>query len=300
MAFNAMPSRTYMRQATQQQTKHIKNMSTTTTHVAFFGATGGVTNAILVHTLLAGIHATALVRTPSKLRQQLTSQGLDPALLASNLTILEGNALDVASVKRTLLAHGGPSRLPQHIVTGLGGSPALTFDWRHPGHIATLDNPNICETAARTLVTALREIYAEHDPALTEAQRKPLLTFISTTGISRGPEDVPFAMRFLYHQALAVPHKDKRAMEDVYRGEVDKEHQQSVFRNVVGIRPTLLAGTVSYADAAGLEGVKVGTESKPALGYSIKRADVGRWVFENVISDKGEGKWEGEMVSLTS
>ncbi len=89
-------------------------------------------------------------------------------------------------------------------------------------------------------------------------------------------------------------------MENVYRGEMEKGQQESVFRNIVGIRPTLLAGTVSYTDAAGLEGVKVGTESKPALGYSIKRADVGHWVFENVISDKGKGKWEGEMVSLTS
>ncbi|KIW49291.1 hypothetical protein PV05_10984 [Exophiala xenobiotica] len=265
-------------------------------HVAFFGATGGVTNAILVHTLLAGMHATALVRTPSKLRKQLESQGLDSALLDSNLTMIEGNALDVASVKKTLLAHAQGS-LPQYIVTGLGGSPALTFNWRHPGHIATLDNPTICETAARTLVTGLREIYAEQ-PALKA--HKPLLTFISTTGVSRGPEDVPLAMRFLYHQSLAVPHKDKKAMENVYRGEMEKGQQESVFRNIVGIRPTLLAGTVSYTDAAGLEGVKVGTESKPALGYSIKRADVGHWVFENVISDKGKGKWEGEMVSLTS
>jgi len=53
-------------------------MSSTT--VAFFGATGGVTNAVLVHTLKAGYRATALVRTPQKLRDQLTAQSIDASL----------------------------------------------------------------------------------------------------------------------------------------------------------------------------------------------------------------------------
>lgn len=279
------------------------NMTSTSTTrtVAFFGATGGVANAILVHTLLSGHRAVALARTPSKLRDQLTSQGLDAATIDGNLTIVPGNALDVASVKKTLLASSpsadGGDDFPTHIVTGLGGTPSLTFDWCHPGHIATLDNPTICETAAKTLVTALREIHAERS---LRTSQKPLLVFVSTTGISRGVEDVPFAMRFFYHQALAIPHVDKRKMEDVYRGEMEKGEGEGVFRNVVGIRPTLLSGSVDYKDAKGLEGLKVGTESKPALGFNVKRADVGHWVYENVISPNGTGKWEGEMVSLTS
>jgi hypothetical protein len=260
--------------------------------VAFFGATGGVANAILARTILAGYKATALVRTPQKLRDQLTSQGLDETLIDNRLTIVQGNALDVAAVKRTLLASG----LPSHIVTGLGGSPKLNFDWRHPGHIAALDNPTICETAAQTLITALREIYSEK-PEL--ATRKPLLAFISTTGITRGPEDVPFAMRFLYHQMLAIPHADKKKMEDLYRG--GAHAQDGVFKNVVGIRPTLLAGAVSYTDGAGLKTVKTGTEARPALGYTIKRADVGHWVFHNVIDETHKRpEVEGEMITLTS
>lgn len=267
-------------------------MSSTT--VAFFGATGGVTNAALVHTLKAGYHAAALVRTPQKLRDQLTAQGLDASLL-SKLTIVQGNALDVAAVKRTLAA-SSPSGVPTYIVHGVGGAPSLKFQWCHPLQIAALDNPTICETAAQTLLTALKEIYAEN-PACKA--NKPLLTFISTTGVSSGPEDVPFAMRFLYHQTLAEPHKDKKKMEDTYRA--DASSVDSVLRDVVGIRPTLLAGDADYTDAAGLEKVRAGTEAKPAVGYQIKRADVGHWVFENVISEEHRRKeWEGEMVTLTS
>jgi len=102
-------------------------------------------------------------------------------------------------------------------------------------------------------------------------------------------------MRFLYHQTLAEPHKDKKKMEDLYRGDV--ESADSVFRSIVGIRPTLLAGGADYTDAAGLEKVKAGTESKPAIGFQIKRADVGHWVFENVISEMNRKKeWEGRWL----
>ncbi len=47
--------------------------TTTPTTVAFFGSTGGVCNSILVHTLLAGIKSVALVRTPKRLHDQLTT-----------------------------------------------------------------------------------------------------------------------------------------------------------------------------------------------------------------------------------
>ncbi|KIW78726.1 hypothetical protein Z517_08565 [Fonsecaea pedrosoi CBS 271.37] len=283
--------------------------------VAFFGATGGVTNAILVHTLKAGYKASALVRTPQKLRDQLTAQGLSAEIIA-NLTIVQGDALDVPAVRRTLMAAAAASpsspsgHLPSVVVTGLGGSPKLHFDWRHPFQIAQLDNPTICATAARTLLAAVHEISAEkktgntttdNNTTANDAASEPLLTFISTTGISRGPEDVPPPIRFLYHQMLALPHADKRNMEDLFRA--DAASADPAFRTVVGVRPTLLAGGADYRDGNGLDKIRCGTEAEPALGYIIKRADVGRWVYENVVGEalKGsKGRWEGEMVSLTS
>ena len=274
--------------------------------VAFFGATGGVTNAILIHTLLAGHKATALVRTPQKLRDQLTRQDLSPELL-KNLTIVQGNALDVAAVKRTLTS-SGHNTLPNVIVSGLGGNPVFKFQWLRPFQFATLDNPRICQTAAATLMSALKEIYDEQPALRAQHEKKPLLTFISTTGISRGPGDVPFWIRFLYHQILTIPHLDKRKAEDLYRGDIEGSTQQDkVFRTIVGIRPTLLTpldnSPADYRDVIGVEKIRAGIEKQPAIGYSIKRGDVGQWVWENVVKEVvhgGKGKWEGEMVSLTS
>ena len=118
--------------------------------------------------------------------------------------------------------------------------------------------------------------------------------------MSRGPEDVPFGMQMLYHGVLEIPHDDKRNMEDVYRGEVEKG-KGSVLRAVSCMRPTLLTGGVSVAEGKGLASVKAGTEDKPATGYTVGRADVGHWMFQNLIHDEdAKKKWEGQMVSLTS
>lgn len=263
--------------------------------VLILGATGGCANAALVHTLRASIPCVALARTPSKLVAQLEAQSLTPAQLA-NLTTIQGNALSLSDVKAALLAH--PSTLPTTVVTGLGGSPKLQFTLSNPLNITALDDPHVCATAARTLVAALREIYAAQ-PALRT--QKPSVVFVSTTGISRGAEDVPFAMRFLYHQMLAVPHVDKREMEDVLRAEGADSNGEGVFRAVSGVRPTLLAGAVDVSTGLGWEKLRAGTETAPALGYTIRRADVGEWIFVNLVRN-GEGKkqWEGEMVSLTS
>ena len=78
-----------------------------------------------------------------------------------------------------------------------------------------MDQPEICGKAASVLVSALKEIY-EETPSLRNSA-KPSLTFVSTTGITTGPADVPWSMRFLYHVILATPHVDKKKMEDVYR-----------------------------------------------------------------------------------
>lgn len=262
--------------------------------ILFLGATGGVTNSTLTHTLQSGsYHCIALVRTPEKLRTQLTTQqNLDESSLA-NLTIIQGNALYHDSIKQALLADS--SSLPTMIVTGLGGAPSLQFDICHPLQIAKLDNPNICENAARTLVAALKSVYAEQ-PEL--ANSKPALCFVSTTGVTRGPEDVPWSMRYLYHHMLALPHADKKKMEDIFR-----DQNEDLFSSVTGIRPTLLAGTGALSGSKGLEKVRAGIESDPAVGYQIQRADVGSWIWENVVggTEKGfeNGKWRGQMVSLT-
>jgi hypothetical protein len=272
-------------------------MSSTTSvkpTIAFFGATGATANACLVHTLQAGLSAAALARTPSKLKKQLLNQGLSEDTLSRQLTIIQGDALDVDATKRTLTVGGG---LVTTIVSGLGGSPSLTFNFWRPFQIFTLDNPTICATATQSLFNALQQVYGETPPL---AANKPLVTFISTTGITAGPDDVPFWMRFFYHQIIAIPHADKRNMEALYRKNMaESDSSKRLFRNIIGIRPTLLTGGESVSDGIGLDKIRVGREQKPALGYTISKADVGHWIFENVIKNGAQG-WEGEMVTLTS
>ena len=60
------------------------------------------------------------------------------------------------------------------------------------------------------------------------------------------------------------------------------------------IRPSLLLD----GQALGSSKVRVGTEMKPAVGYTIHRNDVGLWMYENLVEGDRE-KWAGQKVSLT-
>ena len=265
--------------------------------IAFFGSTGGCVNACLVHSLRAGYHAVALVRTPSKLEKQLRAQGISQEVISCQLTIIEGNALDVTDVKCALTADGSID-LVTTIISGIGPAPKVQFSIWRPLQIFTLDNPTVCATATKALFNALQELYVAN-PSL--ASTKPLVAAIATTGITRGPEDVPLLMRFLYHRILAVPHADKKNMEEMYRNNMaELDENKRLFRSFTGIRPTLLTGGLSVNDAAGLSKVRTGTEPNPATGYTIRRADVGHWIFENIVNPKGGSSWEGQMVTLTS
>jgi hypothetical protein len=287
-------------QTPQTQTEPTSSkMSTSKPTIFFLGATGGCTLAALTHTLNAGYPSIALARTPSKLTQLLLSAGIPQTTLNQLLKIHPGNALSTTDVKTALLL-ASPSQsqsssptLPSTIITGLGATPQFNFRSLNPLNWVTIDNATLCGTAAATLVSALREIYTEYPDLL---QKKPLLAFISTTGISNVTEDVPFWMRFLYHQILAVPHRDKRVMESVFRGSAATEgNENGVFRAVIGVRPTLLTS----AEPRGIEGVRVGREERPEMGYTVSRGDVGEWVFKVVIEGEGRG-WEGECASLTN
>lgn len=266
-------------------------MSTTKPTILFLGATGGCTLAVLIHTLQAGYPAIALARTPSKLTTLLTEAGIPTSTLDTLLKIHQGNATSIPDVKATLLLASTPTTptLPSTIISGLGAAPKIQFGL-NPLNWLSIDNPDLCGTAAATLVTALKEIYTEQ-PSL-RAATKPLLSFVSTTGISQGAEDVPFWMRFLYHIVLAVPHVDKKKMEAVFRPE---GAEAGVFRAVVGVRPTLLTSGVER----GLEGIRIGREKTPELGYTVSRKDVGLFIYKTIVEGEGRG-WEGDMATLTN
>ncbi|KAF9319058.1 hypothetical protein BG003_009979 [Podila horticola] len=262
---------------------------TSSRFIAFFGATGGCTNAALVHTLNAGIHATALARTPSKLTDMLLAQGISQTTLSSQLTVVKGDIASISAIKSVLLSSKDHT-LASQIIFGVGGAPVTQWSLKRP---VVMDNPEICATATTNIVQALREIYAEQ-PA--SAAQKPSILVISSTGISDVREDVPFGLRFLYHVVLAVPHKDKKVMENLV---AENSSSEGVFRGGVVVRPSLLTGDQNVKGGKGLQKVKVGKEDKPAIGYTIRRADVGEWIFEETIKTDGQ-RWFGEHVTLTS
>ncbi len=93
----------------------------------------------------------------------------------------------------------------------------------------------------------------------------------------------------LYRTLLAKPQIDKREMERLVVEEMEGE---SAIRGFVLPRMSLLTN----GEAVG--GVRTGTERSPAVGYTIRRDDVGGWVYEQLIVKEG-GEWVGEKPTLT-
>ncbi|KAG0275575.1 hypothetical protein BGZ97_010264 [Linnemannia gamsii] len=266
--------------------------STSAHFIAFFGATGGCTNACLVHTLNAGFYATALARTPSKLTDMLLAQGLSQSVIDTQLTIVKGDIADIHAIKNVLTNNSvttGSAKLASQIISGIGGTPQMRMSLSKP---MTIDNPEICATATKNIVQSLQEIYASHP---STAQNRPSITVISTTGVSDVREDVPFGFRTFYHVVLADPHKDKKVMENLV---IENASSTGVFRGAVVIRPSLLKGDQNVKSGKGWQKVKVGVEDKPAVGYTIHRADVGQWICEQIVKTGGESRF-GQKVTLT-
>ncbi|KAG0290117.1 hypothetical protein BGZ98_003588 [Dissophora globulifera] len=161
----------------------------------------------------------------------------------------------------------------------------------------TVDNREICATSAKNIMQALQETYLEYP---STALRKPSIVVISTTGASDTNEDVPFAFRFLYDILLADASKDKKDMERLVMGNtVDSDVAQPVFRGAVALRPSLLVGDQNIKGGKGWQTLKVGLQDSPAVGFTVHRADVGEWIYEQIIK-RGDERWFGQLVTLTS
>lgn len=268
------------------------NNTTPPQTIAFLGATGGCTFPVLVHALRAGHHATALARNPAKLRSLL----LDPAnpatalaatVLDTHLTVIPGSAQDPAALRALLTADAANKTLVDALVCGIGSLPA--FSW-NPLAPATLQQPNVCETAMRGVVEAVAALRGEEG----FAGAPPVVVAISTTGVSSGKRDVPVLCLPAYHWLGAVPHKDKRKMEEC----VVEASGKGTVGGFVVVRPSLLVD----GEGKGRGAVRVGWEGGegapgPAVGYTIARRDVADWIWEEALLRKE--KWVGRFVSLT-
>lgn len=227
----------------------------------------------------------------------LESQHSITASQLENLTIIEGDATDSLAVAKALISPVNKECLVDHIISGIGGAPKMQWSLWAP---ITLTDPKICESSTRAVISALSTL-SSRGIDRTANGKKPFITVISSTGVSRKQRDVALLMIPLYRWGLSVMHADKRVMEGLVMGARKEE-----FGGAVVVRPSHLEDL----EVRGAEGVRVGwewfegsmemegkQEKGPAIGYWVGRKDVGEWIFREVV-EKGGEEWDGKGVSL--
>ncbi|KAI0185498.1 hypothetical protein EV127DRAFT_412085 [Xylaria flabelliformis] len=237
--------------------------------IAFFGASGGVGLAALKHTLATGRQCIALCRNPAKLTAIL------PLESNANLQIIQGNAHDITAVSKCLLAR--PGVLVDQIISTIGGAfQASTF---------SIDDPQVCRKGMAVLLEALATLRRDG------AVGRPYIIACSTTGLSKFGRDIPLAMIPLYHVLLKVPHEDKIIME---------EKLVSSGEDFTILRPSLMVSEEETKKTVrvGIEDPKTGRKSV-AIGYTITKGDVGRWVAKTLVMQK-PAEYSNKIAMLTT
>lgn len=238
--------------------------------ITFLGASGGCGLAALRKAVnhSDSTICVALCRTPSKLIDALRPSSYP------NLVVKEGNAHSIEDIKSVLIHPSDPARLVDTVCFTIGS----------PMNFAKLstEDPHVCERGMAAVLQALGELRA------AGAAGTPRICAVSTTGL-RERRDMPLLVWPFYHYVLSVPHKDKAAMEAMLRGAGE---------GVTIVRPSLLTdgpqagGTIRV----GVDDIQSGRTESEAVGYTISRADVGAWMWENVLRD---GRFSGKAVSIT-
>ncbi|KAK2037466.1 NAD(P)-binding protein [Colletotrichum somersetense] len=241
--------------------------------ILFLGATGGCGLSALRRSLDAGFTCIALCRTPSKLASILLPEQYP------NLRIAQGNAHDADAVARHLVSPMDPTRFVDVVVSSIGawfGMRKMNFEDVH-----------VCEKGMVILLDALGKLRAEK-----RVSGNPCILALSTTGISKFARDTPFIIAPLYKGLLHVPHEDKRAMEELLFASNE---------SWTVVRPSLLTNGKEQPSSAvrvGIEDPVKGVEQL-AIGYTISREDVGRWIFENVLQKDGNNEFVRKVVTIT-
>ena len=249
--------------------------------LAFFGATGGCTLEAITRALKAGYECNALARTPSKLTDLLAKNGVSEDIINTKLHIVKGDVRNAGTVKENLILNG---RLVDIILSGVGGT---TF-----AEIST-KGLDICQITIKNVLASLKELKAE-----VKVTKKPLLVSISSTGMTEGQEarDLPYAWYPIYHVMLAIPHTDKKEMEKILTEHMAQPEMDRVISGYVLPRPAWL--TNGPALGSGPKGLRYGLEDKPAVGYTVSRADVGQFLFEYLIEGKDRETFINHRPSL--
>ncbi|KAE9375352.1 hypothetical protein N431DRAFT_436836 [Stipitochalara longipes BDJ] len=241
--------------------------------IMVLGSTGGCTLNFTIRALQEGHSVSALVRTASKLTNLLKENKVSDDQL-KNLTIVQGNSKNETDMAKALQLNG---QVVDIIESGIGAVP------KFKNLIPHIEDPTICADTMTTLFKALASIR----DASPSTYKRPILIGISTTGISEYGRDLPLAMIPVYAALASGPHKDKKLMEKMIKTEGNKEG--GLISGWCIVRASFLEmGTKDV----GWENLKVGVEEngkpmpKSAIGWTISRPDVGRWIFAALVQDK--------------
>ena len=88
---------------------------------------------------------------------------------------------------------------------------------------------------------------------------------------------------------------DKRKLEEDLAAHVTLPESQKGIRGFVAIKPSLLMD----GDWGGLEVVRQGVPDKPAVGYTIRRQDVGLFICERLVKQDMREEWLNKGISIT-
>ncbi|KAK4237729.1 oxidoreductase AflX [Achaetomium macrosporum] len=238
--------------------------------ILFLGATGGVGLSALRRAVAAGHTCIALCRTPSKLAAHFPSSPV-------NLHLAQGNAHDADTLAHVLVHPSDAARLVDIIIFSIGARPTLRG----------MEDAHVCERGMTALLSALRTCREN-----TKSWR-PRIVAVSTTGISTVGRDIPLLMVPLYKVLLHTPHADKKIMERLL---VESGEEWVIVRGSLYTNGPETEGLVREGMEDPVAGAVVG---EAAVGYTISREDVGKWVFENCIRDDSAGKWVGKAAMIT-
>ncbi|WPH05072.1 Hypothetical protein R9X50_00797100 [Acrodontium crateriforme] len=250
--------------------------------IAFFGATGDCAGYALANALNDGHDCIALVRTPAKLTASLKAKGAKSEAMDNHMTIVQGDVKDVEAVSKALKING---TVVDYIVSGIGSAPKLQWSFWCP---VTLQDPTICQSAGKTILAALQQL---------KPTKKPVMVNVMTTGIPpRGvPWDVPFAFAWIYRYALHVPHVDKEVLQRTLIEHVKLPEAERGIKSFTNIKASLLVD----GESLGLQVVRDGVEDAPAVGYTIRRSDVGLWIYERILKNGPKTEWANKGVCIT-
>ncbi|KAK1986105.1 hypothetical protein LZ30DRAFT_685676 [Colletotrichum cereale] len=239
----------------------------------FLGATGGCGLSALRRSLDAGLTCIALCRTPSKLASVLLPEQYP------NLHIAQGNAHEAHVVARHVVSPLDASRFVDAVVFSIGSG----FDMRK----MNLEDVHVCEKGMAVLLGAVKRLRAEKG-----VSGNPRILGLSSTGISKFGRDTPFIIAPLYKGLLHTPHEDKRAMEELLFA--SNEAWTVVRASLLTNGKEQPSGAVRVGVEDPLKGVE-----QLAIGYTISREDVGRWIFENVLRKDGNDEYVRKVATVT-